>query len=110
MRKIEHQLRTAISQFKAFSKDNTVFTRDAWNKGKWTLLLHGNPIASFDENAKRPTVPVSISLAGWNTKTTVSRLNALDGVHICNRKFTPYLNGREIDDCGWWDPSGSESY
>jgi len=105
MRKIESQLHEAIRNFKPFHKDNTLFTRDAWNKGKWTLYLHGNAIASFDENGKNPTIPTYVSLAGWDTKNTCSRLNSLDGVHICHKNFIPYLNGREIDLDGWWDPS-----
>lgn len=104
MRKIESELREAISNFRPFHKDNTVFTRDAFNEGKWTLCLHGNAIASFDQNGKHPTIPTYVSLAGWNTATTRSRLNALDGVEIRTKNFTPYLNGREIEADGWWSP------
>ena len=105
MRKIESQLREAIRNFEPFSKQNTTFSRMAGTEEGWQLCLHGNPIACFDQSGKNPTVPTYVSLAGWNTKTTISRLNALDGVHICNKNFTPYLNGREIDLNGWWDPS-----
>ena len=105
MRKIESQLCEAIRNFRTLHKDNTAFVKDSWNKGKWTLLLHGNAIASFDQNSKHPTIPTYVSLAGWNSNTTRSRLNALDGVNIHNKNFIPYLNGREIDVDGWWDPS-----
>lgn len=104
MRKIESKLRDAINNFRPFQKDNTAFIRmDGTEKG-WVLLLYGNKIATFDQGGKHPTIPTYVSLAGWNTKTTISRLNALDGVHICNKNFTPYLNGREIESDGWWSP------
>lgn len=104
MRKIESQLREAIQNFRPFSKQNTVFARDPVTEKGWVLYLHGNPIARFDQGGKYPTIPTYVSLAGWNSTTTRSRLNALDGVKIHNHDFIPYLNGREIESDGWWSP------
>lgn len=103
MRKIESQLRESIRNFKPFHKDNTVFSRMPGTEEGWLLLLHGNAIATFDQGGKHPTIPTYISFAGWDTKTTCSRLNSLDGVHICHKNFTPYLNGVEIDVNGWFN-------
>ena len=102
MRKIELQLREAIQNFKPFSKDNTVFHPMSGTEHGWELVLHGNTIAIFDEGDSNPTVPKEISLAGWPTPTTCSRLNALDGVTIQIKKGVPYLNGTEIESNGWY--------
>lgn len=102
MRKIEKELREAIQNQRTFSKQNTVFTHDP-NFDLWILYLHGNAIAQFKPGN---TVPDSISLAGWPTTTTKSRLNALDGVVIHTKDFTPYLNGKEILEYGWYKLNG----
>ena len=105
MRKIEEELRDAINYQRPFSKGNTVFHRQANTEYGWELVLHGNPIASFDAGSATYPIPKYISFAGWPTKTTTSRLNALPGVCVNVRKGVPYLNGREIDANGWWSPN-----
>jgi len=57
------------------------------------LRLHGNDIAQFHWGEGI----LLISHAGWPTVTTKSRLNALPGVHIEQRKKVWYLNGEEWD-------------
>lgn len=106
MRKIEEELRDAINYERPFSKGNTVFHRKAGvnSDAVWELVLHGNPIAIFNMASHTPTIPEYVSLAGYPTKTTCSRLNALPGVCVNVRKGVPYLNGREIDSNGWWSP------
>ena len=105
MRKIEKELRDAIKYRYPFSKQNTVFHRMANTDEGWELVLHGNPIACFDGGSKYYPIPTYVSLAGWPTKTTCSRLNALDGVELRIKKGVPYLNGREIEADGWWSPN-----
>lgn len=104
MRKIEEELRDAINYQRPFSKGNTVFHRMANTDEGWELVLHGNPIASFDGGSATYPIPTYISFAGWPTKTTASRLNSLPGVCVSIRNGVPYLNGREIDADGWWSP------
>lgn len=106
MRKINLAIAGAVHTFKPFSGGNTVFHRraDVNSDAVWELVLHGHPIAIFNEFSKTPTIPEYISLAGYPTKTTCSRLNALDGVSVNIRKGVPYLNGREIEVDGWWSP------
>lgn len=110
MRKIELALAGAIHTFNRFSDSNTVFHRmDGTDEG-WELLLHGNSIAVFDSGDENPTVPLRISFAGWPTKTTCSRLNALDGVRVNIKNGVPYLNGHQIDAEGWWNPRTGNCY
>lgn len=42
------------------------------------------------------------SLAGWNTTTTRSRLNAL-GIEVSQKKGKPMWNGGYINPYGWYD-------
>ena len=64
MRKIEEELRDAINFQRPFSKGNTVFHRMANTDYGWELVLHGNPIASFDAGAATYPIPKYISFAG----------------------------------------------
>jgi len=106
MRKIEKELRDAINCQRPFSKGNTVFHPVAGREHEWELVLHGNSIALFRDDGDDPSYPIPdfVSLAGYTTKTTCSRLNALEGVRVHIKKGVPYLNGREIDPDGWWSP------
>lgn len=61
------------------------------------LYLHGNLIARLNGGT------LQINLCGWNTQTTRERLNALQGVNLKQINFKPYLNGKEINDSGWYD-------
>lgn len=58
------------------------------------LKLHGNPIA-YKYNDPENTL--SITNAGWDSKTTKERLNALPNVSICQRKGQWFLNGKLWD-------------
>lgn len=104
MRKIDLAVAGATRTFTPFSGGNTVFHRTANTDDGWELVLHGHVIATFDQKGKDPTIPTYISLAGYPTRTTCSRLNALDGVHVNIKNGMPYLNGKEIEADGWWNP------
>ena len=104
MRKIEQELCAAIANRRPFSKGNTVFHRMPNTEHGWELVLHGYVIASFDDGADFYPIPTYVNLCGWPKKTTCSRLNALAGVSVRIRKHVPYLNGKEIDSDGWFNP------
>ena len=104
MHKIDLAVSGAVHTFTPFSGGNTVFHRMANTDDGWELVLHGNVIATFDQKGKDPTIPTYISLAGYPTRTTCARLNALDGVRVNIKDGTPYLNGKEIEADGWWNP------
>lgn len=106
MRKINLAIAGAVHTFTPFSGGNTVFHRqaDVNSSAVWELVLHGHPIAIFNQASRTPTIPEYVSLAGYPTKTTCARLNSLDGVSVKVKNGTPYLNGREIDPNGWWSP------
>lgn len=102
MRKIEENILDAIWAWEPFCKGSTCFNRQAGTSDGWELSLHGNVIAYFDRGSKFPQIPVYITLAGWNTHTTRSRLNALNGVNVKVKAGKIYLNGEEIDDTHIW--------
>jgi hypothetical protein len=56
------------------------------------MKLYGNAIAYLYNDVKRT---LSITNCGWQTVTTKDRLNALEGVSICQKNFVWYLNGKE---------------
>jgi len=56
------------------------------------LKLFGNPIAYQYNDPERT---LSITNAGWKSKTTKERLNALPNVHIVQIKGKWFLNGAE---------------
>ena len=58
------------------------------------LYLHNNPIAYRYNNPERT---LTISNCGWFSNTTKERLNALPNVHIQQRNFVWYLNGKKWD-------------
>ena len=105
MRKLESEMLNAIKSFTPWSEGNTCFHRMAGTSEGWELVLHGNVIALFDQGSKTPNLPTYISLAGYPTKTTQSRLNCLDGVNVRIKNGVPYLNGRKIDVDGYWSPN-----
>ena len=91
MRQIEEQMVAAIKARKNFKSGNTevTMTRNEY-LGTCTAMvyLHDNLIAK-------------ITLAGWNTNTTRSRLNAFGvGVSQCN--WAPYHNGKDISSTDWY--------
>lgn len=104
MRKIDLAIAGAVHTFKPFSGGNTVFHRQANTDNGWELVLHGNVIATFDQKGKNPTMPTYINLCGHPTRTTCARLNCLDGVSVKIKNGVPYLNGKQIEAEGWWNP------
>lgn len=105
MRVIERKMIAAIQAGKGMRNGNTeVRVNDG---GKWCVLLHGNLIADGDATS------FSFTLAGWNTPTTRSRVNALlraftPSAAVYCRDFTPYFTpsnvntlGREIGSREW---------
>ena len=56
------------------------------------LKLHGNIIAYRYNDPERT---LSITNAGWFSNTTKERLNALPNVHITQKNWVWYLNGKE---------------
>tara|TARA_R100000426_G_C4728537_1_gene74895 strand:+ start:62 stop:409 length:348 start_codon:yes stop_codon:yes gene_type:complete len=89
MRKITQDAVRAFEQHKKFKRGNTE-VEVSESRLFAELKLHGNTIASSGVFEG-----LMISSAGWKTNTTKERLNGLDGVHIYQKDFTWYLNGRE---------------
>ena len=87
MKKVTRQAVQAFYNNVNFRSGNTIVSN-----GK--MYLHGNLIAKKENGA------VYISNAGWATNTTKERLNGLSGVHINQKNFVWYLNGKEWN--GTW--------
>jgi hypothetical protein len=97
MRKIEQQMINALKTGNGMTGKNTTVSRcDA--QGEQWVYLHGNIIAHMDHKQRELT----LTLAGWNTVTTRSRLNALSrvfgGDRFSQKDFTPYYGDSVIDD------------
>lgn len=88
MRTIEKNMNAAISAGRNWAAGNTSVT---FVNNEVQVRLHGNLIAVRDAAGVW-----RYSLAGWNTTTTRSRLNAL-GCNVTQKNFTPLRDGRE-----WW--------
>lgn len=106
MRKIEEKLVSAIEKWQPFHLDNTDFR--IVDDGLGEVYLHDNCIAKVIKHnqllAGRAYIYISeISLCGWNTPTTRSRLRAL-GIDICQKDFMPILEGRPINPTIWHKP------
>ena len=84
----------AVRAHKNFSGANTQVVVD--ENGNVFVYLHGNKIYMGVDGKK------SFTLAGWNTNTTRSRLNAL-GVHVSQKNFAPMYNGKEIVSNKWYN-------
>lgn len=118
MRKIEREMVSAIRSLnpgEEWAKDNTRVDYDA-TANVVNVYLHGNLIAKVEKtmcNLAMVPLHVHITLAGWNTATTRSRLTAI------LRSFVPgcfgvstkqgqarirYADGRDvkITDNGWY--------
>ena len=81
MRQIESEVIGAFIKGQKAKKDNTQSTGN-------TLFLHDHAIAKIDEDGS-----VWVSNAGWETRTTQSRLNALCTLlgidqRVCTRNWT----------------------
>ena len=116
MRKIAQDAARAFCNNRKFSRSNTQVRTGVTigDQPMTELLLHGHVIA------RRRNGQLFVTLAGWPTPTTKSRLNAL--MAECNRNFRffqqdheQYLgNGdswtKQIDSRGWykvhdWNPN-----
>ena len=88
MRQIEQAMCIAIRSNKYFKRGNTeVLVTDTGCE----VFLHGNRIARYH----RPSHTMFVTMCGWNTSTTKSRINALlhsfgTGVRVYTKKFEPY--------------------
>ena len=89
MRRIEEKMLDAIRGGYDWHESNTEVTHLDNNVVR--VRLYGNLIAKCD-----PVNGWRFSLAGYNTNTTRSRLNAL-GCNVYQKNFTPMRDGRE-----WW--------
>lgn len=92
MRQIEKNMVQAVKAGRNFRSNNTVVTVDG---SGIKVYLHGNCIYTIFQGVARFT------LAGWNTVTTRSRLNAL-GVDVRQKNWTPIYNGIEISTYNWY--------
>ena len=102
MRQIEKQMVAAIKARKNFKSGNTevTMTRNEY-LGTCTAMvyLHCNLISNISFGPEN--VEARFTLAGWNTNTTRSRLNAL-GVGVSQCKWAPYHNGKAISSTDWY--------
>lgn len=72
MRKIEKLMTDAIITHKPFFLNNTIVIQGNYGSRQYTrVLLHGHQIAFFGDQRE------VVTLAGWNTRTTKSRIRAL---------------------------------
>ena len=88
MRLIIEKIISAFNQRRPLSISNTVTDGD-------NIWLHNHKIVKRKSNGD-----IWISTCGFNTQTTFSRLNAIEGVSVCKRKGKVILNGSEWD--GQW--------
>jgi hypothetical protein len=89
MRQIEKQMLQAIANKQDFKKDN-IEVKFSESKDVYIVKLFGNIIATYS------LLGLQITTAGWPTRTTVSRLNALTYSKINIRKGVAYLDGEKM--------------
>jgi len=90
MRQITEESTKAFLNKGTLKKQNMNVFFDRYDY-KSRMLLHNNCIATYDYQEDI----LSISNCGWFTPTTKERLNALPNVHIQQKNFVWYLNGKE---------------
>ena len=95
MRKIEQKMAAAVAAKKSFSESNTRVEVD--DEKTVRVYLFGNCIYRVNADGRR-----TFTLAGWNTVTTRSRLNAL-GVNVQQRKKAPYYGEDRISRVHWYE-------
>jgi len=104
MRKIEQAMIDAIKANRNWQSSNTAVTLSMTSTPVLVVTLHGNPIA------RRVGEHWSWSLAGWNTPTTRSRVNAIARAFNLYRVTTkaglPFAIRHDhsmfpIDECEW---------
>lgn len=84
MNQIDKMAAQALINGTRFSMNNTRVTHG--EDGVSRLYLHNNLIATNEGGI------ISISNAGWPTRTTMARLNALPGVSIRQKDHLWFLN------------------
>ena len=89
MRKITRESITAFLNAEKFNKSNMIVEV---LPNVTVLKYQGNEIAYKYNDTKRT---LSITNCGWFSNTTKERLNALPNVHIQQKSFVWYLNGKE---------------
>lgn len=101
MRKIEQKLLDAIRNNQPMHCGNTMYVLQTSEPGVGLVALHGHNIAKIDTKTCRP---IAFRLAGWNTPTTRSRLNAvatLGAPRVCTRKGVPYCGTFQMPASDW---------
>ena len=93
MRKTEERMLNALRENKSVSLANTYVSVNGEEKA---VYLHSNKIALFTCGK------LYVSLCGWNTTTTRSRLRAL-GVNITTKQGTPYIGGKSVSSYGVYE-------
>lgn len=92
MRKVEQQMIRAINRNENWSQGNTMVTylrEDDTSR----VYLHGHLIAMVDDfGIARPIIP---TLVAWPTRTTMSRLRALD-INVYQRNGDIYIDGEKV--------------
>ena len=103
MKKIEKAMCEAVNAQKSWKSGNTeVRVRKSISGNiEVAVYLFGNKIMEQYEDGDGK-VEMFFSLAGWNTNTTRSRLNAL-GIEVRQKKGEPMWNGGRINPYGWYD-------
>ena len=91
MRKITEQSINAFMTAENFKKGNMEI--EVVGDKKVYMYLHSNLIASYTIGDFYGSL--EISNAGWQSNTTKERLNGLPNVHINQKNFVWYLNGKE---------------
>ena len=91
MRKITRESVDAFMNARPFKKDNMEI-KVLLNVT--IMCLFGNKIAYKYNN---PEKTISITNAGWESRTTMERLNAIPGVRIHQKNWEWYLNGNKWD-------------
>lgn len=119
MRKIEEAMTAAIRTRESWQQDNTqvrVYSDPRGNNPhEIDVLLHGNRIANFRMSSMGDVSKLRVSLAGWNTRTTRSRLDAVmravfvgnggKGVGVSSRKGVNRIHdarGETVIDADGW--------
>jgi len=95
MRKIEEKAKRAFLNHENFTNSNT---KVRVIEGKPHLYLHDNLIAKRDKNNE-----LLIRHCGWETPTTMSRLNSLPGVRIRSHKGNFILNEMTYMNNDWYN-------
>ena len=101
MRKIEKAMCEAVNSQKNWKCSNTEVRVEKQDTVTIVCVyLHGNRICEVYESCGQ--TEMTFSLAGRNTTTTRSRLNAL-GIDVKQKNFRPMWNGGYINPYRWYD-------